>query len=124
MSYELEIPRFTESALCAEVDPELFFPEQHTRGSAAKLLCGRCLAREECLAWALAHDERYGVWGGLSPEERERRQPMKAGCGTRAAYQGHRERGESPCAPCRAANAAYHRTRKDPRYVNSSRRAS
>lgn len=41
-------------------------------GSAetAKAACGRCPVRVECLAYALAADERFGVWGGLGPEER------------------------------------------------------
>lgn len=34
-------------------------------------MCATCEVREECLEYALANDERFGIWGGLS--ERERR---------------------------------------------------
>jgi len=31
-----------------------------------------CDVRAECLEYALAHDERFGIWGGLSERERRR----------------------------------------------------
>ena len=43
---------------------------------AAKKVCTGCEVRAECLEYALAHDERFGIWGGLS--ERERRRLKKA----------------------------------------------
>ncbi len=58
-------------ALCAQVDPEAFFPEQGGSTREAKKVCLACEVRSECLDYALKHDERFGVWGGLS--ERERR---------------------------------------------------
>jgi WhiB family redox-sensing transcriptional regulator len=61
-----------EWALCAEVDPEAFFPEKGESTRAAKDICRRCLVRVECLRSALANDERFGVWGGLSDRERRR----------------------------------------------------
>ncbi len=33
-------------------------------------LCARCEIREECLAIAVRHDERRGIWGGTFPHER------------------------------------------------------
>ena len=59
-------------ALCAEVDPELFFPEKGEPSRSAKRVCGGFEVRAECLQYALDHGERFGVWGGLS--ERERRE--------------------------------------------------
>jgi WhiB family redox-sensing transcriptional regulator len=59
-------------ALCAEVDPELFFPEKGESSRPAKRVCAGCEVRAECLQYALDHSERFGVWGGLS--ERERRE--------------------------------------------------
>jgi WhiB family redox-sensing transcriptional regulator len=57
------------SALCAQTDPEAFFPKSNpTR--AAKQVCLSCDVREECLDYALQNDERNGVWGGLSESER------------------------------------------------------
>ena len=56
---------------CAEVDPEVFFPESgHKSLDDAKRVCGRCEVQRECLEWALATDERYGVWGGVSEGDR------------------------------------------------------
>ncbi|WP_236242640.1 WhiB family transcriptional regulator [Streptomyces sp. CC228A] len=59
-----------KTALCAQTGPELFFPEPGSSTREAKFLCGRCDARGACLEYALAHDERFGVWGGLSEQER------------------------------------------------------
>ena len=60
-----------DHALCAQTDPEAFFPEKGGSTREAKKVCTSCEVRAECLDYALAHDERFGIWGGLS--ERERR---------------------------------------------------
>ncbi|MEO7194924.1 MAG: WhiB family transcriptional regulator [Pseudonocardiaceae bacterium] len=60
-----------ERALCAQTDPEAFFPEKGGSTREAKRICSGCEVRAECLDYALAFDERFGIWGGLS--ERERR---------------------------------------------------
>lgn len=61
-----------DDALCAQVDPDAFFPEKGGSNRAAKALCASCEVRAQCLAFALAHDERYGIWGGKSERERRR----------------------------------------------------
>lgn len=61
-----------ERALCAQTDPEAFFPEKGGSTREAKKICLRCPVRNECLEYALAHDERFGIWGGLSERERRR----------------------------------------------------
>jgi WhiB family redox-sensing transcriptional regulator len=61
-----------ERALCAQTDPEAFFPEKGGSTREAKKICEGCPVRAECLAYALAHDERFGIWGGLSERERRR----------------------------------------------------
>lgn len=58
-------------ALCAQTDPEAFFPEKGGSTRDAKKICTSCEVRTECLEYALKNDERFGIWGGLS--ERERR---------------------------------------------------
>lgn len=59
-------------ALCAQTDPEAFFPEKGGSTRDAKRVCGACVVRSECLEYALSNDERFGIWGGLSERERRR----------------------------------------------------
>lgn len=62
-------------AACLTEDPELFFPVG-TTGAAfdqlqkAKAVCRRCPVQQQCLQWALEHNQDAGVWGGLSEDER------------------------------------------------------
>lgn len=69
-------PDWMADASCATVDPDLFFPEGAGKGTLrlleaeAKAICGSCPVREKCLTWALDTDERYGVWGGMTEDER------------------------------------------------------
>jgi WhiB family redox-sensing transcriptional regulator len=97
-----------EQALCAQVDPELFFPEQGAPARNAKRVCGKCDVRDECLAAALAIGAD-GVWGGTTPRQRQR---LGGGvwasatpylppptCGTAAAVQRHRRAGQT-CTTC------------------------
>lgn len=80
MSIE-EIPREThrndwaERAACLEEDPELFFPTSSGRLAAlqteeAKRVCRRCEVQSRCLAWAFEMQVDFGVWGGMSEDER------------------------------------------------------
>jgi WhiB family redox-sensing transcriptional regulator len=62
-------------ALCAETDPEAFFPEKGGSTREAKKICNQCSVKAECLEFALGIDARFGIWGGLS--ERERRKLKK-----------------------------------------------
>jgi len=59
------------SAVCAQTDPELFFPEKATQSRDARAVCARCPVCSKCLEDALTHNREYGVWGGTT--ERERR---------------------------------------------------
>lgn len=59
-------------ALCAQTDPEAFFPEKGGSTREAKSVCATCQVRAECLEYALMNDERFGIWGGLSERERRR----------------------------------------------------
>ncbi|HJP74870.1 MAG TPA: WhiB family transcriptional regulator [Pseudonocardiaceae bacterium] len=70
-----EEQEWQERALCAQTDPEAFFPEKGGSTREAKRICLGCEVRSECLEYALEHDERFGIWGGLS--ERERRKLKK-----------------------------------------------
>jgi WhiB family transcriptional regulator, redox-sensing transcriptional regulator len=68
--------RWMQDALCAETDPEAFFPEKGGSARDAKKICNSCEVREQCLAYALGKEERFGIWGGLSERElRKLRRP-------------------------------------------------
>lgn len=75
-------------AVCRGHDPELWFPGKRgvrpmtrkqqmelarrraARQAQAKAICMECPVRAECLEWAKDNDEREGIWGGLTPQER------------------------------------------------------
>lgn len=60
-------------ALCASIDPELFFPEKSSGGASAKMarnICKQCPIRLKCLSYALDNAVEFGIWGGLSRNER------------------------------------------------------
>jgi WhiB family redox-sensing transcriptional regulator len=74
-------------ANCLGVDPDLFFPERGASTREAKEVCRGCVVREECLEYALANGEKFGIWGGMSERERRRirRQRSLARAATNAA---------------------------------------
>ncbi len=57
-------------ALCAQVDLGMFYPRKGQSPGPAKKICRGCEVRAECLAFALEHDEQFGVWGATSAHER------------------------------------------------------
>lgn len=63
-----------DCAICPQVDPDIWFPEKGGSTREAKKVCQGCEVRIQCLAYALEHDERFGIWGGLSERERRRLQ--------------------------------------------------
>ncbi|RVW04576.1 WhiB family transcriptional regulator [Rhodococcus spongiicola] len=70
--FDDEEEQWQDRALCAQTDPEAFFPEKGGSTREAKRICMGCEVRDECLEYALANDERFGIWGGLSERERRR----------------------------------------------------
>lgn len=77
---EVPAPDWT-AALCAQTDPELFFPEHgHAdQAATAKRICGSCDLSPQCREWAIATGQDHGVWGGLSGRQlqQERRQRQR-----------------------------------------------
>jgi WhiB family redox-sensing transcriptional regulator len=59
-----------EHASCRTIPVELFFPLVEQEAEDAKTVCQACLVRDQCLEFAIAAGERFGVWGGLTPPER------------------------------------------------------
>lgn len=68
---EEENREWLQRANCTGVDPDLFFPERGSSTREAKEVCRGCVVREDCLDYAIARNEKFGIWGGLS--ERDRR---------------------------------------------------
>lgn len=67
-----------QNAACRGLDTAIFYHPENERGPSrmrremrAKAICAKCPVTENCLRWALAAREPYGVWGGLSVDERE-----------------------------------------------------
>lgn len=72
-------PEWMKGAVCASVDPELWFPAKEADpGFRAKRICRSCPVRIECLAYAMANDEPYGIWGGKSRQERAKLKLVKS----------------------------------------------
>jgi len=69
---EASVLAWQDKALCAQTDPEAFFPEKGGSTREAKRVCAKCDVREPCLEYALDHDERFGIWGGMSERDRRR----------------------------------------------------
>jgi WhiB family transcriptional regulator, redox-sensing transcriptional regulator len=74
-------------AACLTTDLDLMFPEPPgadgkktyvSQVAAAKQVCGYCPVRRQCLAYALANDEMFGVWGGRTRRERLRIERLAA----------------------------------------------
>lgn len=72
-------PQWQDDALCAQTDPEIFFPEKGGSTREAKKICLLCPVKDQCLEDALANEERFGIWGGLSERERRRLYPRNQG---------------------------------------------
>lgn len=63
---------WVRDAACGEPDAPYMFPHEqdHAGIDMAKRTCAGCPVQPTCLAVALANNEGYGVWGGLTADER------------------------------------------------------
>ncbi len=61
-----------EDALCAQTDPDIFYPEKGGSTAPATSVCNNCAVRAECLEYAVTNDIRHGIWGGTSDNDRKR----------------------------------------------------
>jgi WhiB family transcriptional regulator, redox-sensing transcriptional regulator len=67
--------RWKEQAACRDADPDLFFPisagvRAQADASHARKICRPCPVRSACLQYALVTGQAYGIWGGLTADER------------------------------------------------------
>jgi WhiB family redox-sensing transcriptional regulator len=86
--FKVENRNWQSRANCMGVDPELFFPERGSSTREAKEVCRGCVVREDCLEYALANGEKFGIWGGMSERERRRVRRMRVLARQQAAAQG------------------------------------
>ncbi|MFC5384281.1 WhiB family transcriptional regulator [Arcanobacterium hippocoleae] len=61
-----------EDALCAQTDPDIFYPEKGGSTAPATSICQGCAVRAQCLEYAITNDIRHGIWGGTSDNDRKR----------------------------------------------------
>lgn len=60
-----------EQAACSGLPSEVFFPDRSANITAgARRVCAACPVSGECLSYALGNGEWYGIWGGLSVDQR------------------------------------------------------
>lgn len=104
------------SALCAQVDPYVWFSDKGAFNATAKAMCHDCDEEAGCLAIALANPELSGIWGGTTQRERQRMHALAAQSlrhnrarpikhGTEGGAQAHRRRSETICLMCKAAES-------------------
>jgi hypothetical protein len=112
-------------APCETSDPEAWWPDKKEVSTAEALValdaCQRCPARDVCLDYALAADERFGIWGATLPQDR---QGMPRPTISRDPHGEHRTF-VAGCPECRRAHAdrvAVWRARK--RYAETTKAAS
>jgi WhiB family redox-sensing transcriptional regulator len=71
--------RWQAQANCLYADPDIFFSAEGDASTAeAKEICRGCVVREDCLEYALANGEKFGVWCGLTERERRRERRSRA----------------------------------------------
>lgn len=73
--YDFDFERrqtWRKDAACRDEEIGIFFPSFGQSLKKAKEICNACPVREQCLRYALYTDEEFGVWGGMSPIQRER----------------------------------------------------
>lgn len=68
----IDKPDWQADALCREYPDLEFFPTRGESIEPAKAVCRRCAVSEECLAYALERNEKFGMWGGTTERERRR----------------------------------------------------
>ena len=121
-----------EKAACADlfVDPEAFFPnDTDEKGiAAAKAICRECPVLQECRDWAIGAVGDYGIFGGLTGDERKKirrnstRKPQTSTRtvpingrehGTNRGYHQHSQAKETACEDCKFAHALHEAARKE-----------
>jgi WhiB family redox-sensing transcriptional regulator len=72
MSTKHDVMAWADRGNCSGVDPEIFFPHRGDSVDLARAVCRGCAVSSECLSYAIDTNQRFGVWGGLTPAQRRR----------------------------------------------------
>jgi len=84
------IENWRAAGACLSADPDLFFPISgagpgERQIARAKVICAGCAVQPKCLDFAMSHDQVYGIWGGTTPEDRQRDRRRKRRAAVAAA---------------------------------------
>lgn len=88
-----------QDASCQEVDPDIFFSDSEEIQYGAKTICSGCPVLYQCLEYSFVNKEEYGIWGGLSKDERKkilRRQFREARQNQKLLKNSHIETKDTP----------------------------
>jgi len=75
----LPAPGWFKEAVCRGLEPDIFFPISGRPNRVITTLCGNCPVQQDCLEYALEHDELEGIWGGLGKKDRVRLRRIRLG---------------------------------------------
>ena len=107
-----------DRAACRGMDTNLFFPERGEPTEAAKAVCEGCSVSHACFMFAIQSGEIFGIWGGMSGEQRRQIRSPKLSQqnpilhGTEQGYTAHFRRSIPACDGCKWAHADYVRRGK------------
>ena len=117
----ITVEAWTERSACGP-DDDMYPADGDRAGVAtAKAVCDACPVIDSCLSIAMARREKFGIWGGTTPDERakmirsgdtarwraNRDTRMPIAHGTKQGYRTHKKRGEDACGLCREAERQY-----------------
>ena len=71
----MDYPQFDGTQPCMDEDMNVFFPEgtgqvNDYSYNRAREVCSPCSYQYECAMWAIHHDNGYGFFGGMTPNDR------------------------------------------------------
>lgn len=74
---EADLTHYYDNAACADSNPDLFQVEEgqkptDLRSRIAKRICRECPVIQECLQFGIETGDKYGIYGGLLPRERNK----------------------------------------------------
>lgn len=72
LTFPYLIEKWQDFANCQGANTNMFFPKRGFARREIKIICQSCVVRQDCLDHAIANNEEFGIWGGLSETERRR----------------------------------------------------